>query len=267
MKLPVWLPALLLLLWTGWSTHRYYCVKCGCCGSTGGTTEMTAESSGEPLFKWNADKPEADNQFKKFKDALLKRGGQGDTLVITGLYRASEAGGEKLGLARAAALKAMMMPEVPESRIRLEARQTTDALAEGGSALASAAFNWRKMILKMEESAIIESANTTTILFPFNSTEKDKDAKVDSFLKSLCEKHKGDSKSISIVGHTDNVGEEKENEALGLARAKSVARILSGCGIAAARISTASKGESEPVADNTTDDGRHQNRRVVITVQ
>jgi OmpA-OmpF porin, OOP family len=266
MKLPLWLPALLLLLWTGWSTHRYYCVKCGCCGAGSGT-EMGSETSGEPLFKWNAEKPDADNQFKKFKAALLKKGGQGDTLTITGLYRAKETGGEKLGLARAAALKAMMMPELPESRIHLAAKQTTDALAEGGSAMASAAFGWSKMMLKMEESAIIESDNSTIILFPFNSTEKDKDAKVDAFLQSLCQKHKGDNKSISIVGHTDNVGEEKENEALGLGRAKSVARILSACGIAASRISTASKGETEPAADNSTDDGRHQNRRVVITVQ
>lgn len=267
MKLPLWVPILLLLGWTAWSTHRYYCDKCGCCGTGTSGTEMGVQSTGEPLFLWNAEKPVADAQFNKFKSALIKKGGQGDTLVITGLYRAKEAGGEKLGLARAEALKAMMMPEIPGDRIRVQARAVSDALAEGGAALASADFSWRKMVLKMEESAIIESNNTSIILFPFNSTEKDSDAKVDAFLKSLCEKYKGDDKQISIVGHTDNVGEDKENEALGLARAKSVARILSGCGIAASRITTASKGESEPAMDNSTDDGRHQNRRVVITVQ
>jgi outer membrane protein OmpA-like peptidoglycan-associated protein len=133
--------------------------------------------------------------------------------------------------------------------------------------MASAAFSWSKMILKMEESAIIQSNNSTIILFPFNSTEKDSDAKVDAFLQSVCKDHKDDDKNISIVGHTDNVGDDKENEALGLARAKSVARILTACGIAASRISTDSKGETQPAADNNTDDGRHQNRRVVITVQ
>jgi len=265
MKLPLWVPILLLLGWTAWSTHRYYCIKCGCCGDGAGT-ELGAQGSGEPLFKWNAEKPEANDQFKKFKAALLKSG-QGDTLVITGLYRAKEAMGQKLGLARAAALKALMMPELPDSRIRLQAKEVSDALAEGGAASASADFAWRKMMLKMEESAIIESDNSTIMLFPFNSTEKDNDSKVDAFLKSLCEKHKGNTKNITIVGHTDNVGEDKENEALGLGRAKSVARILTACGIAANRISASSKGESEPAADNSTDDGRHQNRRVVITVQ
>ena len=90
---------------------------------------------------------------------------------------------------------------------------------------------------------------------------------MDAYLGTLCEKHKGDQSTITIVGHTDNVGEDKENEALGLARAKSIANILQRCGIAANRLSVSSKGESEPVADNSTDDGRHQNRRVVISVQ
>lgn len=263
MRIPFWLLALLLLGWMAWSTHRYYCLKCGCCGDTAAISDTT----GEPLFLWNSDKPVPDANFKAFKKGLIKRGGQGDTLVITGLYRAKEKDGEKLALARAAAIKAMMMPEVPESRIRLAARETSDALAEGGAAMPSAAFGWNKLVLKLEEGAIIEADNTTIILFPFNSTEKDKDPKVDAYLGTLCEKHKGAQSTITIVGHTDNVGEDKENEALGLARAKSIANILQRCGIAANRFSVSSKGESEPVADNSTDDGRHQNRRVVISVQ
>jgi len=71
-----------------------------------------------------------------------------------------------------------------------------------------------------------------------------------------------------VVGHTDNVGEDKENIALGLGRAKAIAKFLTSHGIAANRIQTDSKGESEPqpLADNNTEDGRHQNRRVVLTV-
>ena len=49
-------------------------------------------------------------------------------------------------------------------------------------------------------------------------------------------------------------------------RAKAIANFLSKNGIAQNRISADSKGEADPVADNSTEDGRHQNRRVVITV-
>lgn len=262
MKIPFWLLAILLLGWMAWSTHRYYCQKCGCCGDS----VAAAETSGEPLFAWDSDKPLPDANFKSYKKDLLKRGGQGDTLVITGWYRAKEQNGPALAMARATAIKNMLMPEIPESRIRLTTKEVSDALAAGGPAMPSASYGWNKLVLKMEEGAIIEADNATIILFPFNSTVKDKDPKVDAYLQKLCDKHKGDNSNITIVGHTDNVGEDKENEALGLGRAKSIAGMLQGCGIAASRIATSSKGESEPVADNSTDDGRHQNRRVVITV-
>jgi OmpA-OmpF porin, OOP family len=264
MKIPLWLAGILFLGWTAWVVNHYFCVKCGCCGAP--VADAGAKTSGVPLFRWNADKPDADANFKTFKKDLLKRGGQGDTLVITGHYRSGETGGEKLGLARAAAIKAMMSPEMPDNRVKLAAKLVSDALSASSDPMESAGFAWNKMILKMEESAIIETDNSTIILFPFNSTEKDKNPKVDAFLNSLCDKHKGDNSTITVVGHTDNVGEDKENEALGLGRAKSVTRILESCGIAAGRITTSSKGESEPAADNNSDDGRHQNRRVVITV-
>ena len=207
MRLPLWLIVLLFVLWAAWRGHRYYCIKCGCCGDA--TTTETSTSTGVPLFKWNAEKPESDANFGVWKKDLIKKGGQGDTLLITGLYRAAEANGEKLGLARAAAIAAMMKPDVPESRIRTAAKLTTDALADGGPAMESGAFSWLKMMLKKDEGAIIETANTTTILFPFNSTVRDKDPKVDTYLKALGEKHRSDNVTFSIVGHADNVGRRR----------------------------------------------------------
>jgi len=267
MRLPLWLLAILFAGWTIFVVHRYFCVQCGCCGDAAASAHE--QSSGVPLFKWNAAQPEADNNFAAWKKALISRAGQGDTLLITGLYRSGEKNDSKyenLGLARAHALKAMMMPEMPESRIKIGAKTSTDALAEGGAAMESAQFSWLKMKLKMDQGAIIEADNATTILFPFNSTVKDKDAQVDAYLKALGEKHKSTNATFSIVGHTDNVGDDKENTALGLGRANGIAQILQANGIDKARIKTESKGESEPVADNNTDDGRHLNRRVVITV-
>jgi outer membrane protein OmpA-like peptidoglycan-associated protein len=141
-----------------------------------------------------------------------------------------------------------------------------DGLAEGGNPMESASFAWSKMVLKKEESAIIESDKDVILLFPFNSTVNLRDAKVDAYLKELCEKHQATNATFSVVGHTDNVGTDEENMKMGLDRAKSVAKTLRSYGIAGNRIQTSSKGKSEPVADNSTDEGRQQNRRVVITV-
>ena len=124
----------------------------------------------------------------------------------------------------------------------------------------------QKWCLKKEEGAIIESDNVVTLLFPFNSTEKDNDPAVDAYLKKLVEKHAALNTSFAVTGHTDDVGEPAENLQLGLGRANGIANILMKNGIAANRIKVESKGEAAPTADNTTEDGRHQNRRVTIEV-
>ncbi len=269
MKIPLWLLALLFLGWTAWSVNRI-CARCGCGAETTAMTgETAALTSGAPLFLWNSAAPVADPRFKDFKKGLLGRGGQGDTLLITGQYRASEKNTSKfanLGLARADAIKQMMMPEIPESRMHLAAQLVSDSLVDGGPARESATFSWLKMVLKANEGAIIEADNAVTILFPTNSTVKDKDQKVDDYLRALCDKHKADKSTFTVVGHADNVGNDEVNITLGRGRAESIAQFMARNGIAKDRIKTDSKGKAEPVADNATEDGRHQNRRVVITV-
>ncbi len=266
MKIPLWLIALLLVGYTIWCANFWHSYQVRhCCGDDAALV-AGAQTSGVPLFKWNMDKPVEDANFAAWKKGLLAKGGQGDTLVITGYYRSGEADGEKLALARAAAIRDMLAPEFPASRVRLSTSLVNDGLVENGDPKASASFSWSKMVLKKEDSAIIESDKDVILLFPFNSTEKEHDPKVDAYLKDLCDKHKSDAATFVVTGHTDDVGEAASNVTFGLKRAKSVAKILMDNGIAAARIQTGSKGEEVPVADNTTEDGRHQNRRVVITV-
>ncbi|MBN8678638.1 MAG: OmpA family protein [Chitinophagales bacterium] len=265
MKIPLWLIGLLFAGYTVWCCYHWHCNVCQCCdGAAAGTT--ATETNGAPLFAWNAAQPVPDNKFPDWKKALLSKGGQGDTLVITGYYRKGETDGEKLALARAAALRDMLAPEMPANRVKLMSKMVDDGLAEGSAAKESADFAWLKMVLKKEDSAIIESDKDVILLFPYNSTEKESDPKVDAYLKDLCEKHKATNATFVVTGHTDDVGSDESNLAFGAARAKSVAKILTKNGIAASRITTNSKGEAEPVAPNDTEDGRHQNRRVVITV-
>lgn len=66
---------------------------------------------------------------------------------------------------------------------------------------------------------------------------------------------------IKIVGHTDNVGTEEANLLLSKNRAKAVLTALLNKGIMANRLSSDGMGESAPIADNDTPEGRDQNRR------
>lgn len=72
---------------------------------------------------------------------------------------------------------------------------------------------------------------------------------------------------VEVEGHTDNVGEEKFNEELGLKRAEAVKRYLyESHQIPLHKINVISFGERKPASPNNTKEGRAQNRRVVIKV-
>lgn len=72
---------------------------------------------------------------------------------------------------------------------------------------------------------------------------------------------------VTIEGHTDSVGTNEYNLALGERRANSVREYLVSRGIAENRIQTVSFGEERPVADNQTTEGRARNRRAVTVVR
>ena len=69
-----------------------------------------------------------------------------------------------------------------------------------------------------------------------------------------------------VVGYTDSVGSEASNLTLSERRAGSVADFLIAQGVPADKLTREGKGESDPVADNETAEGRAKNRRVEIYV-
>lgn len=71
---------------------------------------------------------------------------------------------------------------------------------------------------------------------------------------------------VNIVGHTDSIGTEEYNQALSLRRATSVKDYILTKGVDASIIDVSGKGETEPVADNSTKEGRAQNRRVEVSI-
>lgn len=72
--------------------------------------------------------------------------------------------------------------------------------------------------------------------------------------------------AVIAEGHTDSDGSDEYNEGLSLRRAEAVRDYLVAGGIGADRISVRGFGESRPVADNDSDDGKAQNRRVELRI-
>lgn len=70
--------------------------------------------------------------------------------------------------------------------------------------------------------------------------------------------------SLSVTGHTDNVGSPSRNKEVGLGRAQTVAGVLAGFGVSREQMNVSSEGMARPIADNNTEEGRAKNRRVEI---
>ncbi|QQO00177.1 OmpA family protein [Pseudomonas sp. SW-3] len=103
------------------------------------------------------------------------------------------------------------------------------------------------------------------LLFAFNKSDLSPAAQ--SQLDSLMSKLQfADVVSIKVIGHTDSVGSDEYNQALSERRASSVAAYLLSQGIAPSKLTSEGKGESQPLADNETDEGRAKNRRVELHI-
>ncbi|KAA3654664.1 MAG: OmpA family protein [Proteobacteria bacterium] len=72
---------------------------------------------------------------------------------------------------------------------------------------------------------------------------------------------------VNVVGHTDSTGSAEYNQRLSLDRATSVTNYLQGRGVAPGRLTPTGQGEAMPIADNSTAEGRAQNRRVEMFVR
>jgi outer membrane protein OmpA-like peptidoglycan-associated protein len=100
------------------------------------------------------------------------------------------------------------------------------------------------------------AVNSTTITPSFRAT-------LDSVAQSLATYP---SSLVDVMGHTDSTGSDSYNLDLSRRRAESVADYLTMRGVSRARLATIGYGEQYPIADNTTESGRMQNRRVEIRI-
>jgi outer membrane protein OmpA-like peptidoglycan-associated protein len=119
-------------------------------------------------------------------------------------------------------------------------------------------------IIKTEEAAVLKTAfenleyQTGKAVIAASSF-----ASLDALAKLMTDKP---AWKLHIAGHTDNVGSEESNLKLSKDRAEAVSRYLKGKGLDANRFIVEYFGETKPMADNSTPDGRQKNRRVEMEI-
>jgi outer membrane protein OmpA-like peptidoglycan-associated protein len=103
------------------------------------------------------------------------------------------------------------------------------------------------------------------ILFDVNSAELRSEAKAN--IKELARVlNKYDDTNVLIEGHTDNTGTDELNMKLSEKRADAVADYAKSLGVSGMRMAIKGYGESQPLEDNASDEGRQKNRRVEIAI-
>lgn len=103
------------------------------------------------------------------------------------------------------------------------------------------------------------------ILFDFNKSALKKEAKaqLDKFAAEMADMP---MTNINVYGHTDNIGSAEANKKVSTQRAQAVAKYLNGKGINNERMFAEGLSFDFPVADNSTEEGRAQNRRVELYI-
>jgi outer membrane protein OmpA-like peptidoglycan-associated protein len=112
-----------------------------------------------------------------------------------------------------------------------------------------------KLVVKFNSAILFDTAKSD--LKPASRTD------LTEFAKVLAEYKDTD---LVIEGHTDNTGKKPFNQKLSVARAGSVVSFLEAQGVARTRMTPRGYADDMPIADNSTDAGRRQNRRVQIQI-
>ncbi len=102
-------------------------------------------------------------------------------------------------------------------------------------------FDFNKSVVRAESSPVLDEARNTLLANP--------------------------GVKVAIEGYTDSIGSDEYNQALSIRRAEAVYRYLVNGGVPPEQLSTVGFGKTHPVADNGTDSGRAQNRRVELRVE
>jgi OOP family OmpA-OmpF porin len=121
------------------------------------------------------------------------------------------------------------------------------------------------MPLVQEETVIPKDQ---IIYFAFDRSEFNSDAATDKYFdESNAYLDQNSRARLNITGHTDAIGSDAYNQALGYRRAQSVQHYFESKGMPANKIIIESEGEKEPADDNNTTAGRANNRRTAITIK
>lgn len=199
----------------------------------------------------------------------------GKVVNITGFYKGDETNSTaypNLGLARANAVKNHLVSQgISSTRINTMGKLMDDMVAKDGIYLGPISYglDGESDTAGDELNALYEKINTNPLILYFDTAEasinldaeqRQKVADISRYLDKV------EGAVTNVVGHTDNTGVASTNMKLGLDRANFAKAYLMQNGISETKINASSKGQTNPIESNATEDGKAKNRRTVVTL-
>lgn len=281
------------VIWALGARYYYVCQIKGLCGGEPVTVVDTRAKTlqlkyGEEVvldgyneFEYGLGRrlPNMDSNNDEFLDKLAEhlKAHPEHSVTITGNYLESEAGAtlsgtfqENLGLARAEHIRNHLIArDIDESRISLDHQMVTGDLLskplefslfpsgvdeENPKEYSKVQFSFHDMTYSDANFAF-----DSDVFQPGNAFKLYADS-VATYLTNYSDK------TLTIIGHTDNVGNNNYNDDLGKRRAESARKYFKTKGVKS-KINIASRGKREPIAPNDTKENQQKNRRVNLKIE
>lgn len=231
------------------------------------------EFKGHFVIKSNTDSVLIPTTFQSLKDSIQKYIAKNPStnLFIVVNYLTSEinnSNGENLGQKRGAFLKKwLVMNGIPSDRISIESQLSEFKFDEFNQNKEAISFYFKDLVgLKASNATAIVTNKTLRFSFG-NQSFRPTDELIDYVLELKSYLSQYPHKKVYIIGHTDSEGDAIFNYNIGLKRSQFVKDFLITQQIESYKIVSESKGETEPIADNTTREGKSLNRRIEIIIK
>ena len=247
---------LALLFWMvlGW---KYYTDYKTCNTSAIGVADSQVAC---PIcFKWTSPNPEVCSNWETIRDSIVSNLPKGQSLLIRTWYNPIESDDSELGRNRAVSIKALFNGIIDESRIVIESSKHSQAEHTDCQAKSSIGYYSESEIVQQQENnATLHLENKSIAANP----------EIREYLDELAARIKKSGEKVMIAGHTDSDGSEVNNLKLGYQKAEEVKAYLLALGIDKEKLITISKGENEPLENNTnaTAEEKAANRRIEIKI-
>lgn len=253
-----------IFLWLlfGWKAYTDTNTCCNAVDEAQISNPIIADNVCPICFRYNDPIPSLCENWETIKNDLIASCDSNDNIIIE-LY-VDDNEDVPIAQTRSLKLKTLISDQFDSDRIIVR------EVRRNGSNKDKKYCTLRSSIRRSSVESINENVfridDKIVFYFPVNSINRIANAKVESYLNAIALDLTSNNKNIILTGHTDDVADSEYNLDLGQQRADIIKDYLISKGVDDVRISTISKGETEPISDNSTDKGRAMNRRTELEV-